>query len=126
MGPRVNKTQYYYSADGTQQCTHRCVYCLTVTTEVFLAIDGNKHRDSQLDNLHKIREFSALSPKEDGFIEPLPSRPRDLLGEVVERLYKAEVVEDFKEIVSSRHSSTDTQRTQKTMTAHTRPAQVQT
>jgi hypothetical protein len=43
-----------------------------------LAVNDNQQRKPQLDNVQRVRDFGALSPKWDVFIKPLPWRLRDL------------------------------------------------
>lgn len=38
----------------------------------FFAVDGKKHRNSQLDNVQWVRNFGALNLKQDTFITHLP------------------------------------------------------
>lgn len=66
--------------------------------------------------MQRARDFEVLSPKWDVFIKPLPQGSGTYAEEDMERLLEAEVVDDSKEIVSSRHNRTD---------AHTNPQRLE-
>lgn len=42
------------------------------------AVDDNQHRNPQLDDVQRIRDFGTLTPKWDVFIKLFPSGPREL------------------------------------------------
>lgn len=47
---------------------------------LLIAVDVNWHRDSQLNNVQRARDFGELHPKLNVFIRTLPSKLRDLCG----------------------------------------------
>lgn len=54
--------------------------------KLFLAIDGNPHRDPELDNVQRVGDFGVLSSKWGVFITPLPSSLSLYVQSEVERL----------------------------------------
>lgn len=62
-----------------------------------LDVNVNRHRDPQLVNVWRIRDFGVLNAKWDFFfIKPFPLRLRLYVQNETERFLESEVVDDFK------------------------------
>ena len=74
----------------------------------FFVVGGYKHRDPQLSNVQSVRDFGALNPKWDVFINHPPG-----VWDLCRRGGKktvTDVVDDTKETASARHSRTEAHR----------------
>lgn len=68
------------------------------------SVNGNLHRDPQLDNWQKVGDFRAQSPKWDVLIKALPLRFRKQCGREEGTTVRA--TGNTKQTVSSQHSRT--------------------
>jgi hypothetical protein len=78
-----------YSTVMFMEKDHRDQCLIPMLLEKLLAVDGNKHREPQVDNVLRVRNFGALSLKYDTFIKPLLWGLGISVGKVVGKILRA-------------------------------------
>ena len=75
----------------------------SITREASFTVDRNQHRDPQLYNVHRVRDFAIFSHKWDYFTISLSSLSGNYVEEEKAKLQESEGIDDSKEMVSFRY-----------------------